>query len=61
MKSTIERPSDRTKNKAIESAKQEYLENKAMEDLIALSGKIHIDPDWEREEEREIGESLKGV
>jgi metal-responsive CopG/Arc/MetJ family transcriptional regulator len=46
----------RSKTKAIEQAIREYLEKKAVEDLIALSGQIHIDPDWQKEEERELNE-----
>jgi hypothetical protein len=46
----------RSKTKAIELAIRDYLEKKAIEDIIALSGKIHIDPNWEREEELELDE-----
>ena len=43
----MERTQIRSKTKAIERAIQEYLEKKAIEDLIALSGQIHIDLDWQ--------------
>ena len=43
----------KNKSKAIETAIKQYVEKKAVEDLIALSGKIDIDPDWEKAEEME--------
>lgn len=52
----IERTKARTKTQAIETAIREYLDKKAIEDLIALSGKIHIDSNWEAEEEAELDE-----
>ena len=52
----LERTKARTKTQAIERAIREYLGQKAIEDLIALSGKIDIDPNWEREEEIELDE-----
>jgi Arc/MetJ family transcription regulator len=45
-----------SKTKAIELAIKEYLEKQAIEDLIALSGQIRIDLDWEKEEESELNE-----
>lgn len=56
LEALLERTMARSKTKAIEMAILEYLDRKAMEDIINLSGKIHIDPDWEREEERELDE-----
>ena len=56
LEALLERTMARSKTKAIEMAIREYLDRKAMEDIISLSGKIHIDPDWEREGERELGE-----
>jgi metal-responsive CopG/Arc/MetJ family transcriptional regulator len=50
----IQRTQIRSKTKAIEQAIREYLERKAIEDLIALSGQIHLDLDWQKEEEREL-------
>ena len=52
----MERTRVRSKTKAIELAIQEYLERKAIEELISLSGKIHVDLDWQKEEERELDE-----
>lgn len=52
----IQRTKIRSKTKAIEQAIREYLEKKAIEDLIALSGQIHLDLDWRKEEERELNE-----
>ena len=46
----------KNKSKAIETAIKQYVEKKAVEDLIALSGKIDIDPDWEKSEEMELDE-----
>jgi Arc/MetJ family transcription regulator len=45
-----------SKTKAIELAIKEYLEKQAIEDLIALSGRIRIDLDWEKEEMEELDE-----
>jgi hypothetical protein len=52
----IERTKARTKTQAIETAIREYLGKKAIEDLISLSGKIDIDPDWRKNEEVELNE-----
>ena len=52
MKHTIAK----SKTKAIELAIKEYLEKKAMEDIIALSGQVRIDLDWEKEEKAELDE-----
>jgi metal-responsive CopG/Arc/MetJ family transcriptional regulator len=46
----------RNKSKAIEVAIKHYIQKKAIEDLIALSGKIDIDPDWQKAEEMELHE-----
>ena len=46
----------KTKTKAIELAIKEYLEKQSIEDLIALSGNIHVDMDWQKEEEVELDE-----
>jgi len=46
----------RTKTHAIETAIKEYLQKKAIEDLIALSGKVSMDTDWQKEEEAELDE-----
>ena len=46
----------KTKTKAVELSIREYLEKKSIEDLISLSGKIDIDPDWQKEEEDELNE-----
>jgi hypothetical protein len=52
----MRRTKSRTKTQAIETAVKEYLQKKAIEDLIALSGKVNIAPDWQREEEAELDE-----
>ncbi len=52
----MKRTKSRTKTHAIETAIKEYLQKKAIEDLIALSGKVDIAPDWGKEEEAELDE-----
>jgi Arc/MetJ family transcription regulator len=52
----VKRTKTRTKTQAIEIAIREYLGKKAIEDLIALSGKININPDWRKDEEAELNE-----
>jgi hypothetical protein len=54
MDALLKRTKSKTKTKAVEVAIQEYLEKKAIEELIALSGNIHIELDWEKEEEAEV-------
>ena len=44
----------KTKTKAVEIAIKDYIEKKSIEDLLSLSGKIDIDPNWEKEEEAEL-------
>lgn len=56
MDALLERTKSRTKTQAIEMAIKEYLGKKAIEDLISLSGKIDIDPDWRKDEEAELDE-----
>jgi hypothetical protein len=52
----VKRTKTRTKTQAIEIAIREYLGKKAIEDLIALSGKIKINPNWHKDEEAELDE-----
>ena len=56
MNALLKRTKSRTKTQAIETAIREYLDKKAVEDLISLSGKIDIDPDWRKDEEAELDE-----
>ena len=56
MSALLERTKSRTKTQAIETAIREYLNKKAIEDLISLSGRIDIDPDWQKDEEAELNE-----
>jgi metal-responsive CopG/Arc/MetJ family transcriptional regulator len=56
IKDLMKRTKSRTKTHAIETAVREYLQKNAIEDLIALSGKIDISPDWQIEEEAELNE-----
>lgn len=46
----------KTKTKAIEISIREYIEKKSIEDIVSLSGKISIDPDWQKAEEAELNE-----
>jgi Arc/MetJ family transcription regulator len=45
---------EKSKTKAITAAVQEFIRQKKMMDLLALRGKVKIDYDWKKEEEREI-------
>lgn len=45
-----------SKTRAIELAIREYLEKQDVEDIIALSSRIMIDLDWEKEEAAELDE-----
>lgn len=54
MDALLKRTKSKTKTQAVEVAIKEYLEKEAIEELIALSGNIHIELDWEKEEEAEL-------
>ena len=54
MDALLKRTKSKTKTKAVEVAIRDYLEKKSIEDLIALSGNIHIELDWKKEEEAEL-------
>jgi len=54
MDALLKRTKCKTKTKAVEVAIREYLEKKSIEDLIALSGNIHIELDWKKEEQAEL-------
>jgi len=56
MEELLTRSKAETKTQAVHMAITDYLKRKAAEDLIALSGRIQIDSDWEVEEERELNE-----
>lgn len=56
MNELIKRTNCNTKTEAIEIAIRDFLDKKAIEDLISLSGKIDIDPDWQKDEEMELEE-----
>ncbi|HYA86234.1 MAG TPA: type II toxin-antitoxin system VapB family antitoxin [Nitrospirota bacterium] len=45
---------EKSKTKAITAAIQEFLRQKKLRDLLALRGKVKIDYDWRKEEEREL-------
>jgi len=56
MEELLARSKAETKTQAVQVAITDYLKRKAADDLIALSGSIHIDSDWEADEERELNE-----
>ena len=45
---------EKSKTKAITVAMLEYVRQKKIKELMALSGKIDIDYDWEKEEKLEM-------
>ena len=45
---------ERSKTKAIIKAMEAYVREKKLEVLTSLRGKLDIEYDWEREEEREL-------
>jgi metal-responsive CopG/Arc/MetJ family transcriptional regulator len=45
---------EKSKTKAITTAMQEFIKQRKMKELIALKGKVQIEYDWEKEEEREM-------
>lgn len=56
MDALLARTKAKTKTKAVELSIREYIEKRSIEDVISLSGKISIDPDWQKEEEAELNE-----
>ncbi len=45
---------EKSKTKAIVAAMEEFVRDKKVKKLLSLRGKIQIDYDWEKEEEREM-------
>lgn len=45
---------EKSKTRAITTAMQEFVRQKKIGDLVALRGKITINYDWKKEEEREL-------
>ncbi len=45
---------EKSKTKAITIAMKEFIRQKKIKELIALRGKVKIDYDWQKEEEREM-------
>lgn len=45
---------EKSKTKAITVAMKEFIRQKKIKELIALRGKVQIDYDWQKEEEREM-------
>ena len=46
---------EKSKTKAISIAIEDFVRRKKIEHLLSLSGKITVDYDWAKEEEKEIG------
>ena len=45
---------EKSKTKAVSIAIKDYIRRKKIEHLLSLSGKINIDYEWKKEEEKEI-------
>ena len=56
MEALLAQTKAKTKTKAIELSIREYIEKKPIENIVALSGKINIDSDWQKMEEDELNE-----
>jgi Arc/MetJ family transcription regulator len=56
MQALLSHTKAKTKTKAVELSIREYIEKKSIEDIISLSGRITIDPDWQKMEEAEQNE-----
>ena len=56
MEALLTQTKAKTKTKAIELSIREYIEKKSIENIVALSGKINIDSDWQKMEEDELNE-----
>jgi Arc/MetJ family transcription regulator len=54
MEALLAQTKAKTKTKAIELSVREYIEKKSIENIVALSGKINIDSDWQKMEENEL-------
>ena len=54
LKEVQEISGEKSKTKAITTAMQEFIKQKKIKELIALRGKVHIEYDWEKEEELEM-------
>ena len=50
---------EKSKTKAIAIAMKEFVRQKKVKELLALRGKVRIDYDWKKEEEREIAAQKK--
>jgi hypothetical protein len=44
----------KSKTNAIVHVMEEFIRRKKVEELLSLKGKIHIDYDWQAEEEKEL-------
>lgn len=54
MEELLDMTKAKSRTKAIELSIREYIEKKSIENIVALSGKINIDPDWQKMEENEL-------
>ena len=56
MEELLDMTKAKSRTKAIELSIREYIEKKSIENIVALSGKINIDSDWQKMEEDELNE-----
>ena len=54
MEELLDMTKAKSRTKAIELSIREYIEKKSIENIVALSGKINIDSDWQKMEENEL-------
>lgn len=59
IKEVLRLSGEKTKTKAIIVAIKEYIKEQKIKKLLSLKGKVHIDYDWQKEEEREIKTQIK--
>jgi hypothetical protein len=49
----------KSKTKTITAALKEFIKHNQLEKLVALKGKVNVDYDWKKEEERELSAQRK--
>lgn len=59
IKEVLRLSGEKTKTKAIIVAIKEYIKEQKIKKLLSLKGKVQIDYDWQKEEEREIKAQIK--
>ena len=56
LKNVTQLPGHQNKSKAVCEALREYVQEKKIEQLIALMGKVEIEEDWRKLRDGELGE-----